>query len=62
MDVFSKLNNFIDLKNTLISILGDIKLVSGCEAVGIRLVDDGDYPFFAHDGFSNDFINRENSI
>jgi PAS domain S-box-containing protein len=61
-NIFSKLNNFIDLKGTLITILDDLKIVSGCEAVGIRLEDNRDYPFFVHDGFFNDFIERENFI
>lgn len=61
-DIFSKLNNFIDLKGTLTSILDDLKLIAGCEAVGIRLISEGDYPFFAYDGFPSSFIDHENSI
>ena len=35
---------------------------SGCEAVGIRLRDGDDYPFFETHGFSNDFAQLENSL
>ena len=61
-NIYSKLNNFIDLKATLTSVLGDLKSISGCEAVGIRLKCENDYPFFVYEGFSSNFINRDNSI
>lgn len=35
---------------------------SGCEAVGIRLRDGDDYPYFEFTGFSQDFIEKENSL
>lgn len=61
-NIYSNLNNFIDLKGALTAVLGDIKTITGCEAVGIRLKSGNDYPFFVHEGFSNSFINKENSI
>lgn len=36
------------------------KEFSMCEAVGIRLKDGDDYPYFETAGFSNDFIKKEN--
>jgi PAS domain S-box-containing protein len=35
---------------------------SGCEAVGIRLHEDGDYPYFETRGFSKEFVQAENSL
>lgn len=35
---------------------------SDCEAVGIRLKEDGDYPYYEARGFSKDFIAAENSL
>ncbi len=46
--IYSKLNNFIDLKETLTSVLDDIKSISGCEAAGIRLMSGRAYPFFLY--------------
>ena len=35
---------------------------SGCEAVGIRLKDGDDYPYFEARGFPNEFVQAENSL
>jgi len=35
---------------------------SGCEAVGIRLHDGGDYPYYEANGFPQDFVPAENSL
>jgi PAS domain S-box-containing protein len=35
---------------------------SGCEAVGIRLQKNGDYPYYEVRGFSEDFVKTENSL
>ena len=35
---------------------------SGCEAVGIRLKEGGDYPYFEARGFPEEFIQAENSL
>ena len=35
---------------------------SGCEAIGIRLRDDDDYPYFETHGFPREFVQLENSL
>lgn len=61
-NICTRLTNFVDLKNTLRTILSEVKEVSGFEAVSIRLKDEGDYPFYVFDGFSNQFIQTENFL
>lgn len=49
-DIFqicAELNNFVELKPALTSIIKKLKELSDCEAVSIRLYDNGDYPFRA---------------
>jgi len=56
------LNRIGELKPTLISVMQQIRKVSGCEAIGIRLYDEGDYPYYVWDGFKEEFIKKENSL
>lgn len=60
--ICSELNNFVELKPTLITVIEHIKRLSGCEAVSIRLHDEGDYPYYVYDGFPKSFIMHENSL
>ena len=60
--ICSELNNFVELKPTLITVIEHIKRLSGCEAVSIRLHDEGDYPYYVYDGFPESFIMHENSL
>ncbi len=60
--ICSELNHFVDLKPTLSTILKYMKDISRCEALSIRLLDDGDYPYFVYDGFEASFIQKENSL
>ncbi len=61
-NICSELNNFVELKPTLVTIIESIKELTGCEAVSIRLHDDGDYPYYVYDGFPESFIKQENSL
>ena len=60
--ICAKLNNFVDLKPTLITVIEYIKKLSGFEAVGIRLHDEGDYPYYVYNGFPESFIKHETSL
>jgi signal transduction histidine kinase len=60
--ICSELNNFIDLKSTLMKIIKEIQELTGAEAVSIRLHDSGDYPYYVYNGFSDAFIKKENSL
>ena len=43
--ICAQLNNFVDLKSNLVTVIDHIKELKGCEAVSIRLHDNGDYPY-----------------
>jgi signal transduction histidine kinase len=60
--ICAQLNNFTDLKPTLITVIHHIKELTHCEAVSIRLHDNGDYPYYVYNGFSESFIMKENSL
>jgi len=60
--ICAELNNFIDLKNTLITILEYVQNLVHCDAVSIRLKENGDYPYYVYKGFSESFIKHESSI
>ncbi|MCP4216883.1 MAG: GAF domain-containing protein [bacterium] len=60
--ICAELNNFVDLKSTLITIITYIKEFKDFEAVSIRLHDDGDYPYFIYNGFPDSFIKHENKL
>lgn len=60
--ICAELNNFMDLKSTLITIIDHVKELTGCEAIGIRLQDNGDYPYYVYNGFPESFIMQENSL
>ncbi len=60
--VLGEINSYKDFKSIMISILKEIKELSGCEAVGVRLEEEGDYPYYIYDGFPETFIIKENSL
>jgi len=57
-----KTQDFVALRQILTEILGEICSLSDCQSVGIRLHDNGDYPYFVHEGFPEFFIIKENSV
>jgi hypothetical protein len=60
--ICAQLNNFMELKPTLITIIDHIKKLTDIEAVGIRLEDERDYPYYVYNGFPESFIRHENSL
>jgi hypothetical protein len=56
------LNNPSGLTDAISPILTEIKKETGFDAVGIRLRDDDDFPYFVQNGFSHDFLIAENSL
>ncbi|PKN87507.1 MAG: hypothetical protein CVU51_05490 [Deltaproteobacteria bacterium HGW-Deltaproteobacteria-1] len=50
------------LRDSIQSILTILKTRTGFDAVGIRLRDGNDFPYFAHNGFSNEFLLTENTL
>ncbi len=57
-----KITNFVPIKQVLAEILETIHKVSDCQSVGIRLHNNGDYPYYVHEGFPKFFILKENSL
>lgn len=60
--ICAELNNFVDLKSVLSTIINHIRTLSSCEAVSVRLRHKGDYPYYIHDGFPVSFIKCENNL
>jgi GAF domain-containing protein len=50
------------LRQVITGILEEIAEISKCQSIGIRLEKDGDYPYYAHAGFPDFFILKENSL
>jgi PAS domain S-box-containing protein len=61
-EIMRLLNEAGDLKTILRRLIVVLKEYSGCEAIGIRLQEEDDYPYIVNEGFSVDFIALENSI
>jgi PAS domain S-box-containing protein len=61
-EVLQKLNEPGDLQHLIRDLLSLLKTRTGIDAVGIRLQQGDDYPYFAQEGFSPDFLLRENTL
>lgn len=61
-EIFTELNNFVDLKQSLRVIIKKLKEYTGFEAISIRLLEDDDYPYLVQEGFTDVFIHEENSL
>jgi hypothetical protein len=57
-----KTQDFVALKQVLAEILGEICTLTNCQSVGIRLENNGDYPYYVYEGFPDFFILKENRI
>jgi len=56
--ICAELNNFVDLKSALMTVINHIKKLTDCEEVSIRLHDDGDYSYYIYSEFPESFINK----
>ncbi len=54
--------DFVALKQVLTEIVGEICSISDCQSIGIRIHNNGDYPYYVHEGFPEFFITKENSV
>ena len=61
-DVLKILNDAGTLQDSMRRIVAVLKERTGFDAVGIRLQDGEDFPYFVSDGFSKDFLRTENSL
>jgi PAS domain S-box-containing protein len=61
-EVLQILNEPGDLQDSIQRVLSTLKTRTGFDAVGIRLQDGDDFPYFAQKGFSEDFLLTENTL
>ena len=61
-EVLQRLNEPGDLQDSVQRVLAALKTRTGFDAVGIRLQDGDDFPYFAQKGFSEDFLLTENTL
>lgn len=60
--ILNTLNDAPDFYEAIKSIVSLIRTETEFDAVAVRLENDGDFPYFAHEGFPDDFIQKENSL
>ncbi len=56
------INNCMNMKDVLALVFLKIKNISKCQALGIRLEENGDYPYYSYNGFPEKFILKENIL
>ena len=61
-EVLQILNEHGDWQGTIERVLATLKVRTGFDAVGIRLQDGEDFPYFAQQGFSEGFLRTENTL
>ena len=62
LELLELLNSDADLHDLMKDIAAFLQTWSGCEAVGIRLRDHDDFPYFETRGFPREFVLAENSL
>ena len=62
LEILQILNESRDLQDAIQLVLDVLKKGTGFDAVGIRLQDGDDFPYFAQKGFSKDFLLTENTL
>jgi len=61
-DILRVLNEKGDQKEAIQKVIALVKAAAGVDAVGIRLQDGDDFPYFYQEGFSQEFLQKENSL
>ncbi|MBI5589340.1 MAG: PAS domain-containing protein [Deltaproteobacteria bacterium] len=61
-EVLQILNEMGDLRDSIQRVLAALMIRTGFDAVGIRLQDGDDFPYFGQKGFSSDFLLTENTL
>jgi PAS domain S-box-containing protein len=61
-EVLQILNEPGDFPLAIQRVLAALKTRTGFEALGIRLQNGDDFPYFVHDGFSENFLSTENTL
>ena len=56
-------NRHVEIKPLLVEFLGEFKALTGCSAIGIRLLDENhNIPYTVYDGFSRSFVDLESPL
>ena len=61
-EVLQILNEPGDLQDAIQRVLATVNRLTECDAMGIRLQDGDDFPYFTQNGFSKDFLLTENTL
>ncbi len=61
-EILQILNEPGDLQESIQRVLAALKTRTGFDAVGLRLQEGEDFPYYAQDGFSQDFLQTENTL
>jgi PAS domain S-box-containing protein len=61
-DILLVLSEYTNQKEAIKRVFDILKSATGVDAVGIRLQDEDDFPYFYQEGFSEDFLLKENSL
>ena len=61
-EILQRLNAPGDLPDSIRRVIATVKTRAGFDAVGIRLQDGEDFPYYCQDGFSEDFLRTENTL
>ncbi len=61
-EVLQILNDPGDISDSIEHVISLLKMRSGFDAVGIRLQHGDDFPYFAQQGFPEDFLHKEDSL
>lgn len=61
-EMLDRTQNSVVLKQALTQILDEICTLSDCQSIGVRLHNNGDYPYYVHKGFPEFFVSKEKSV
>ncbi|MEI6828101.1 MAG: PAS domain S-box protein, partial [Desulfuromonadales bacterium] len=61
-EVLMTMNEQGDLKDAILKAIASLKAGTGFDAVGIRLQEGDDYPYFTEEGFPKELLLKENSL
>ena len=62
IELYHILSGDYDLRTTMQKVTKKIKKWSGCDAIGVRLKEGYDYPYFETRGFASNFVELERSL
>ena len=60
--VLTIINEDREFRTSVQQILDAVKQATGCDAVGMRLQTEDDFPYYSESGFSSDFLQAENAL